>query len=70
MTKQKMVFAPCSEKQKLILQESDVNCLLIGGGAGSGKTRMCLTKFLSEIKNPHAKIVIFRRTIPELNGSF
>lgn len=70
MTKQKMVFAPCSEKQKLILQEAGVNCLLIGGGAGSGKTRMCLTKFLSEINNPHAKIVIFRRTIPELNGSF
>lgn len=32
MTQQKLVFAPCSEKQRLILREDGVNVLLIGGG--------------------------------------
>jgi len=32
--KERVVFAPCSLKQKLILQDVTTDVILIGGGAG------------------------------------
>lgn len=60
------VFAPCSEKQRLVLMDNEVDVLLVGGGAGGGKTRVCLTKYLPNISNKDFKGIVFRKTMPEL----
>ena len=31
---EKVVFGPCSEKQRLVLQDDTTDLLLVGGGAG------------------------------------
>ena len=65
----KLVFGPCSEKQRLVLTDNDTDILLVGGGAGGGKSRTCLTKYLPALKDPYARIVVFRQTRPQLVAS-
>lgn len=60
------VFGPCSEKQRLILQDDSTDILLCGGGAGGGKSHTCLTKALKYIKDPAARVMIVRRSYPML----
>lgn len=64
--KPKITFGPCSEKQRIILQDTTTDVILMGGGAGGGKSRVCLTKNLDGIKDPSFRCVIFRRYEPEL----
>ena len=63
---EKVVFGPCSEKQRLVLQDDTTDLLLVGGGAGGGKSRICLTKYLPNLEDPNARIAVFRQTHPEL----
>lgn len=62
-------FGPCSEKQRLILLDDTTDILLCGGGAGGGKSRTCLTKALKYINDPEARVMIVRRTFPQLKLS-
>lgn len=66
MKKQKKSYGPCSEKQRIILQDNTTDVILMGGGAGGGKSRICLTKNLDGIKDPSFRCVILRRYEPEL----
>ena len=64
--KDKKTYGPCSERQRLILQDNTTDVILMGGGAGGGKSRICLTKNLDGIKDPSFRCVILRRYEPEL----
>lgn len=66
MSKPKKSYGPCSEKQRLILQDNTTDVILMGGGAGGGKSRICLTKNLDGIKQKEFRCVILRRYEPEL----
>src|ERR1043165_8764718 len=66
MTGPAPVFGPCSEKQRMILLDDEVDILLCGGGAGGGKSHTCLTKALEFIKDPAARVLIVRRSFPQL----
>lgn len=61
-----LVFAPCSRKQQIIMEDDSTDILLIGGGMGGGKTHICLTKFLKYLPNPDTRIVVLRQTQPQL----
>lgn len=60
------VFGPCSEKQRLFLTDNETDVILLGGGAGGGKSFTCLTKNLDGLDDPYFRCTIFRRTYPEL----
>jgi predicted phage terminase large subunit-like protein len=64
--KQKKVYGPASEKQRLILTDKTTDVILLGGGAGGGKSATCLIRNLDGINDPHFRCTIFRRTAPEL----
>lgn len=67
MTKQpKKVFGPASEMQRLVLQDVTTDVILLGGGAGGGKSQVCLMKNLDGIKDPKFRCAILRRYEPEL----
>lgn len=61
------IYGPCSEKQKMIL-ENDADILVIGGAAGSGKSFLLQLMPLKIIDDPHSSVVMFRRTTPQLEG--
>lgn len=65
----RIVFGPCSEKQRLILMDDTTDMLLCGGGAGGGKSHTCLTKALKYINDPSARVMILRRSYPNLKLS-
>lgn len=67
--KERIVYGPCSEKQRLILNDDSTDILLCGGGAGGGKSHTCLTKALKYINDPAARVLIVRRTYPQLKIS-
>jgi predicted phage terminase large subunit-like protein len=69
MMDERMVFGPCSEKQRLILMDDTTDILLCGGGAGGGKSHTCLTKALKYINDPAARVLIVRRSYPMLKLS-
>jgi predicted phage terminase large subunit-like protein len=62
----KMTFGPCSERQQLALQDNTTDVILMGGGAGGGKSRVCITKNLDGIHDPLFRCAILRRFSPEL----
>lgn len=62
----RLVFGPCSDKQRMILLDDETDILLCGGGAGGGKSHTCLTKALKFINDPHARVMIVRRSYPML----
>lgn len=62
----KKTYGPCSEKQRIALQDKTTDVILLGGGAGGGKSQTCLTKNLDGIKDPNFRCVILRRYEPEL----
>ncbi len=66
MAKTKRTLGPCSEKQRIVLQDNTTDVILMGGGAGGGKSQVCLTKNLDGIKDPKFRCVILRRYEPEL----
>lgn len=61
-------FGPCSLKQKLVLTDNTTDVLLIGGGAGGGKSYLSLVKALKYILDPNAKVLIMRLTFPLLKA--
>lgn len=69
MSEDKIIFSPCSEKQRLVLLDDESDILLTGGGAGSGKSYTCLTKALKYINDPHARVMVVRRSYPMLKLS-
>lgn len=64
--KEKKVFSPVSEKQKLLLMDNTTDVIFLGGGAGGGKSASCLIKNLDGIKDRNFRCVILRRYEPEL----
>lgn len=66
MSNERRVYGPCSEKQRLFLTDNTTDVILLGGGAGGGKSFTCLTKNLDGLNDPHFRCTIFRRTYPEL----
>jgi predicted phage terminase large subunit-like protein len=66
---EKPYFGPCSEKQRLVLTDNTTDVLLIGGGAGGGKTFLSLVKALKYVQTPHAKVLIMRLTYPLLKAT-
>jgi len=69
LSEDKIIFSPCSEKQRLVLLDDESDILLTGGGAGSGKSYTCLTKALKYINDPHARVMVVRRSYPMLKLS-
>lgn len=63
---QKKQWGPGSEKQRLVLLEDEVDILLTGGSAGSGKSFLSLLKAVKLIQDPAAKIMILRLSYPML----
>lgn len=61
-----IIFGPSSEKQRLVLLEDEVDIHLTGGGAGSGKSFLCLLKATAWIQDPAAKVMILRQSYPQL----
>jgi predicted phage terminase large subunit-like protein len=66
MKKPKKVYGPASEMQRIVLQDKTTDVILVGGGAGGGKTHICLTKNLDGIHDPSFRAAILRRYEPEL----
>lgn len=66
MNNEKPIFAPCSEKQRLVLKENEVDLFCTGGGAGSGKTFLSLVKAAGFVQDKHAKVMVLRLTYPML----
>jgi predicted phage terminase large subunit-like protein len=66
---ERMIFAPCSEKQRLLLQDNETDLIVTGGGAGGSKSYSALLKALNYVKDPHAKVLIVRKTYPQLKVS-
>lgn len=62
-------FGPCSIKQQIVLQDMDTDLLLIGGGAGGGKSMMALVKALKYVEDPAAIVLIVRLTYPLLKAA-
>lgn len=62
----KKVYGPASELQRIVLQDKTTDVILVGGGAGGGKTHICLTKNLDGIHDKSFRAVILRRYAPEL----
>jgi predicted phage terminase large subunit-like protein len=63
-----IVLGPCSEKQRLVLQDSTTDVLLIGGGAGGGKTYLALLKALKFCQDPAARVLIVRLSYPAIKA--
>lgn len=59
-------FGPASLKQQLVLQDTTTDVILTGGGAGSGKTTVCLIKNLDSLHDPNFIGVIARESVPQL----
>ncbi len=68
MSSNQLVFKPHSEKHKLYLQDEDTDVILIGGGAGSGKTYQSILKSLKYIDDKAARIIFMRETMPKITG--
>lgn len=66
MIKERKVFSPCSEKQRLVLIENEVDILLTGGGAGSGKSFLSLLRAVKLVEDPAAKVMVLRQSYPQL----
>ncbi len=64
--KTRKVWGPGSEKQRLVLVENEVDILLTGGSAGSGKSFLSLLKAVKLVQDPAAKIMILRLSYPML----
>lgn len=63
------IFGPCSIKQKIVMEDNTTDILLVGGGAGGGKSSVCLMKYLPNLGDPAARILIARETQPQLKMS-
>ena len=50
----------------MVLQDSTTDVVLTGGGAGSGKTTICLIKNLDSLHDPNFIGVIARESVPQL----
>lgn len=59
-------FGPCSQKQKIVLLEDQVDLFLTGGGAGSGKSYLALLKAASFVQDPAARVMVLRLSYPML----
>lgn len=59
---------PASIKQRLVLTDDMTDILLVGGGAGGGKSYMALLKALKYCQDPNAKVLIVRLTYPLLKA--
>lgn len=66
MIDEKPVFAPCSEKQRIVLKEEGVDLFLTGGGAGSGKTFLSLVRAAKLVQDKNARVMVLRLTYPML----
>jgi len=67
MTRERKVFRPGSIKQKIVLQEKEVDILLTGGGAGSGKSFLAVLKAaMWASSDSAAKVMILRLSYPML----
>lgn len=66
MAAKKKTYGPASELQRIVLQDKTTDVILVGGGAGGGKTHICLTKNLDGISDKSFRAVILRRYAPEL----
>ncbi len=63
-----VVLGPCSIKQKEVLVDNTTDFLLIGGGAGGGKSYLALLKALKYADDPAARVLIVRLTYPVLKS--
>lgn len=63
-----IVLGPCSEKQRMVLQDEVTDMLLVGGGAGGGKTYLALLKALKFCQDPAARVLIVRLSYPAIKA--
>lgn len=69
MSEKPLVFGPASPKQKMVMEDNFTDILLTGGGAGAGKSMVCLIKYLPELADPATRILIVRQSQPQLKVS-
>lgn len=65
---EQITLGPCSEKQRLVLSDDITDILLVGGGAGGGKSYLALLKALKYCQDPAARVLIVRLTYPVLKA--
>jgi len=64
-----VIFKPTSAKQELILQVvQNVQIVVIGGAAGSGKSYLLQGMPLMFMDDPRSECIMFRRTSPQFTG--
>lgn len=68
MSEEQFDVRPCSLKQKIVLTDDSTDVLLVGGGAGGGKSYMALLKALKYVQDPAARVLIVRLTYPLLKS--
>lgn len=65
---EQVVLGPCSEKQRMVLTDVQTDMLLVGGGAGGGKTYLALLKALKYCQDPAARVLIVRLSYPAIKA--
>lgn len=65
---EQIILGPCSIKQREVLTDNETDMLLVGGGAGGGKTYLALLKALKYCSDPAARVLIVRLTYPAIKA--
>ena len=67
-TEKQVVIGPRSKKQEMYINATDIDVVIFGGGAGSGKSFLGAMDFLKYTDDPKFRALVTRRINPQIHG--